>query len=196
MRLFEGLSFETAPEAHTEDNALSWVALIGAYTGARIEAICKLRICDIKCEDGIWCFDILKDKTPSGTRQVPIHSYILKAGFRDYVGACGEGEDYLFPALVADKNGKRSAKIARQFSDYCKRVGLDKNGVGSKYWRRTVSTKLENAGCMKHEIERFLGHSVKGESLGTYSGGLYLKNMRKIAETIDYHNLTINRALK
>ena len=55
-----------------------WVFLIGIYSGMRTEEICKLRVDELKKEDGIWFFDIKdKVKTRNSVRRVPIHEKLI-----------------------------------------------------------------------------------------------------------------------
>ena len=55
-----------------------WVFLIGIYSGMRTEEICKLRVDELKKEDGIWFFDIKgKVKTRNSVCRVPIHEKLI-----------------------------------------------------------------------------------------------------------------------
>ena len=51
----------------------------------RTEEICKLRVDELKKEDGIWFFDIKgKVKTRNSVRRVPIHEKLIELGLLKY----------------------------------------------------------------------------------------------------------------
>ncbi|MHA1540479.1 MAG: tyrosine-type recombinase/integrase [Alphaproteobacteria bacterium] len=66
-----------------------WVPLIALYTGARLNEICQLEICDIIKVDGIYCFDMVDEevdirkslKTVKAKRRIPIHKKLIEIGF-------------------------------------------------------------------------------------------------------------------
>ena len=66
-----------------------FIPLILLHTGARVGEVAQLGVNDVKKEDGVWCFDVHPSdetsvKTKSSIRLVPIHSYLIKAGFIKY----------------------------------------------------------------------------------------------------------------
>jgi integrase len=58
-----------------------WGALLGMFTGARLNEICQLEVTDIKQDDGIWFLEITDEgdnnktvKADASRRKVPLHS--------------------------------------------------------------------------------------------------------------------------
>lgn len=188
--IFDGLNFETNPRQHKHQNAFPWIVVLGAYTGARLEDICGLKVSDIQQDDGVWFLDIRDAKTPSGVRQVPIHSQIVALGFLDYVKAI-KGE-WLWPSLgKPNAGGKRGVYMGKVFATHCSNRGLDKPLLGYHYWRTTTITKLENAGVPENETARLVGHKIKTVTLGIYSKGLSLPRLSGIVEQIGYEGLEL-----
>ena len=71
-------------------DAKFWVPLIAVFSGLRQEEICQLQVSDIKCEQGIWYFDVndeppRKLKNRTAVRLVPIHSELVRIGFLGHV---------------------------------------------------------------------------------------------------------------
>lgn len=89
-----------------------WGPLIGLYTGARLNEIAQIHLTDIKCEDGLWYFDLNDDegkslKTAASKRRVPAHPRLIEAGLLEYVhGLRSKNEKKLFPSFTyCPKNG-------------------------------------------------------------------------------------------
>lgn len=68
-----------------------WAALIGIFSGARLNEICQMDLQDIRQEDGIWFFNLADEgdnnkrlKSDAARRKVPIHAELIKLGFLDY----------------------------------------------------------------------------------------------------------------
>jgi integrase len=187
--IFAGWQFETRPRPHSHNNALPWIALLGAFTGARLEDICSLHVDDVREESGIHYLDIKASKTPAGVRRVPVHSQVIALGFLDYANAC---RGYLFPSLgKPDRNGRRGVYIGKMFTRHCRAVGIDKPLLGFHYWRTTVLTKLENAGVPELDAARLTGHKIKTMSYGVYSGGPDLARLAAVVERIEYKELSL-----
>lgn len=82
------------PEKHDFTTALLWVPLIALFSGMRQNEVCQLRPFDVKEEHGILFFDVteeLKVKTEASIRRVPMHSELVRCGFRQYLAALPEG---------------------------------------------------------------------------------------------------------
>ncbi len=192
-KIFQGLRFVTKPGRHTHENALPWLALLGAYSGARLEEICTLRLADIREENSIWFFDIRDSKSSAGVRKVPLHSQVIAVGFLDYVKA-HKGQ-WLFPSLgKPGKDGKRGVYIGKVFAAHCRSAKIDKPLLGFHTWRKTVATKLENAKVPEIEAARLLGHKIKTMSYGVYSGGPGLDELAATVEQIAYEKLTLPKS--
>lgn len=161
-----------------------WCPLIALYTGARINEIAQLKVCDIVQDQGVWCFSVQKTvdedlaqstgkrtrqslKGKSAIRKVPIHESLIQAGFLDFLTdmkACGHPR--LFPHLSAgtcrktgEVNGRYSQAFVNQFAAYLKGLGFGK-GIGSHAFRHTLATELDAKGVRVEHIALITGHAL------------------------------------
>jgi integrase len=168
------------------DRMMRDVMAIGALSGLRLEEIFQLRIKD--CPEDI--FKVLKSKTPSGVRDVPIHSALVET----IVARCANKgpEDFLIhEGKPTGWEGSRSMAFSKRFATYRVACGVDQKLQGHRRskvnfhsWRRYAITKADQAGKRRDDIERTFGHKPQGMSLGTYSEGLLKMQMREVIESI------------
>jgi integrase len=147
--------------------------MVGALTGARLDAILSLRAED--CRDGVFTFK--PQKSESKPRRVPIHSSLV-----GMVEGRTQTGGLLFPHL-------RDASNA--FGDYRRRVGVDEVVEGNRRsrvnyhsFRRWWITKAEQAGVPENLIGAVVGHRRPGLSLGLYSSGPSLEQLRTAIEAV------------
>lgn len=148
---------------------------IAAYTGMRVSEIISLTNESIKIDENeIQYFDILKSKTKSGIRTVPIHKDIL--------------DDVLkmkFP-LIPEKSDNASQKeILRELY----RV-IDKESTKSTHtFRGTFLSKcINNFPHLILPIKAIVGHS-QGNNILTvddYAKGFYLSIKKEIVDMVSY----------
>lgn len=108
-----------------------WGALLGMFTGARLNEICQLEIADIKQEEGIWYLHITDEgennksvKAKASRRKVPLHSELLNAGILAFVEGRGAGAR-LFPDYSFNKNGGYGRNLGRWFNEsFLPRLGI------------------------------------------------------------------------
>lgn len=103
-----------------------WVPLIALLSGARLNEICQLHICDIKEINGIAVFDFNEDDTqktlkslkkPFHKRQFPIHPTLIKLGLLDFVEAMRQSKEVrLFPELPHRGENKYADKAQKWFN--------------------------------------------------------------------------------
>lgn len=78
-----------------------WIPILALYTGVRQDALARMRCEEImQSPEGIWYFDIGKDKSVNGIRQVPLHPVLT--------------DQFNFPAFV---ESMRKAGHDRVFHD-------------------------------------------------------------------------------
>ncbi|CAM4101123.1 site-specific integrase [Vibrio neonatus] len=89
-----------------------WLALIGMYSGMRLNEVCQLYLNDIHLHENIWCFKVTDEredqrvKTPSSVRYVPIHPKILEADLLEYTDDLkAQGYERLMPELSFSRDG-------------------------------------------------------------------------------------------
>jgi integrase len=149
---------------------------VGLLTGARLDAITSLRVGD--CRDGVFTFK--PQKSENKPRRVPVHSSLV--GMVEGRMAGKASTDLLFPHL-------RDASNA--FGDYRRGVGVDEVVKGNRRSRvnfhsarRWWITKAEQAGVPENLIGAVVGHKRPGLSLGLYSSGPSLEQLRTAIEAV------------
>lgn len=135
------------------DQLLVDTIMIAAFTGARIEEICTLKLESFTNNSLI----ISGTKTESALRQVPIHPQLSKT-LKRLANTAG-ADQYLLPGLKPNKYGDRSGLISKRFAKLC-----DDLGYGSEYVfhsiRKTFASTLWSAGVERELISQLLGHST------------------------------------
>ncbi len=177
---------------------------IAAYTGMRLEEICRLRSQDIEQIDGIPCIRVQEHKarqgypkaeawdakTEAGERLIPIHDELINAGLL----TLAENRDYYLFDFKFSARGKRSATFQADFSDFKNKLEIPKKTVVFHSFRHNVSTMLRQRpdggddGLREIWIDAFLGHEASHKSSGTksYLDGIDVRNMKKVADSVQY----------
>lgn len=131
---------------------------IAAYTGARIEEICRLKTSSVVKEDGVDCFHITEGKTQASVRFVPIHPVLMETVKR-LVNSSDDG--YLLKTSKGGKYETKSKGLGNQFSIFKTDLGFDKKCVFHSI-RKTVITTLERADVKNLVIISLVGHKADG----------------------------------
>lgn len=184
QRLFTSREYREAPDS----SALHWLPLISLHSGMRLEEICRLRPpIDIIVKDGMPCFDITTrdgwdPKTESGTRLIPIHSWLIQHGFMDFVTQQrSRGAEHLFSPELALHKGKVSSGFSREFS----KLKIDL-GVGSKTsfhsFRHTFRTVLGSTDLQDAHIDAIMGHEGGGGEGRTYTKRFTTTKLQEVVE--------------
>ena len=157
-----------------QDAALANTILISAYTGMRIEEVCRLK--KIDCYDDQFC--VTDSKTKAGHRSVPIHKRI-----RFHIEElCRTSKDgYLIESSSKNKYGKRSDPISKRFATLKKNLNFGKEHVFHSI-RRSVATFFENSGIPESVAADIMGHEKPTMTYGLYSGGSSMEQMRSAIE--------------
>jgi integrase/recombinase XerD len=135
------------------------------YTGERIGAVVQLKQWDVFSIKGQVLDDITfrpetRKATNTGkrqTRQIVIHPALAEALINYPIYP---GNPWLFPSCIKKPD---EGHITVQGADYLLRVAIDKAGLGGKgisthSFRRTVITKLDEAGVSPSVIQTVTGH--------------------------------------
>lgn len=160
------------------DTQLADLITLGAYTGARIEELCSLKISEV-AEDS---FRITDSKTEAGHREVPIHSALLPV-VRRLVKDSSDG--YLLSGLTFNKYGDRSNAIGKRFGRLKESLGFS-DAYTFHSLRSTLITLLENAGVSENLAADIVGHEKPRITYGLYSGGATLAVKKGALERIAY----------
>ena len=158
------------------DPGMMDVLLIGALTGARLDAIIDMRVGDTV--EG-W-FTFKPQKKEKSARDVPIHPALVEIVKRRVEGL--RPEDDFFPDWPAPQaegsKRERSAYFSKRFTKYRRDLGVDdviegkrRSLVNFHSFRRWFITKLERAGTSEPMIAAIVGHKRSGLTLGRYSEG-------------------------
>lgn len=171
----EGI-FEEAREKG--DHPLASLIAFGAYTGARIEEICSLKLADFHNS----AFHITDAKTEAGIRTVPLHPD-LKALMEELRGSSTDG--YFIPSTSETKYEIRSDALSKRFGRLKTKRGFGKSFVFHSI-RKTVATQLERAGVTEGIAADILGHEKKTMSYGLYSTGSSMEQKLKAIANVRY----------
>lgn len=154
--------------ASAADHAtLADLILLGAYTGARIEELCQLRVEHLIEPDGIESFDIVDSKTAAGIRVVPVHpalSSIVERLKKD------SKDGYLIPSDSKNKYGIRSDALSKAFGRLKEAQGYGPQHVFHSI-RKTVITQLHRADVQGLLIAELVGHETGTVTFDVYSQG-------------------------
>lgn len=163
---------------------------IAALSGMRVSEIAKLRVKDVR--EGL--FHVLDAKTKAGNRAVPIHSLVAPL-----VAARTDGkapDDRLFSELPAVKEGSSiepGQAITKHFGRLRTALRVDEKAPGARQsnidfhsFRRWFITKAEMAGQPPHIISSVVGHARQGMTLGTYSGGPSVDQLRACVASVQF----------
>jgi len=163
-----------------QDNQLADLIRLGAYTGARIEEICSLKVSDINTDKGF--FTVTASKTEAGIRQIPIHPAIRQLVAR-LIETSKDG--YLLSGLTNNKYGDRSNAIGKRFGRLKNSLGYGRELVFHSF-RRGVATQFESAKIPEVLAARILGHDFPTMSFGVYSGGADIETLRGSIEVLKW----------
>ena len=160
---------------------------MAALSGMRKEEMFQLRVAD--CAGNV--FNIRRSKTNAGIRKVPIHPGLTSTVEARCAGKAPD--DFLIHEGKAGTGWgeERSMSFTKRFQTYRVARGVDELLPGHKRsrvnfhsFRRWFITKADRAGCRREDIERTVGHKVQGMSLGLYSGGASIEQLRAVVESV------------
>ncbi|AWX98712.1 hypothetical protein A8139_00925 [Marinomonas primoryensis] len=110
------------PKRADYGEAIRWMPLLLAYTGARAEGVAQLYVSDIDLTSNIPSIMLTDERDDQSlktdkVRHIPIHSHLLELGLSSYIASL-DSRGRLFPKLVANYIGKYHAAVSRWFSKY------------------------------------------------------------------------------
>lgn len=166
------------------DSARFWLPLILLFTGARVNEICKLRVTDIREENGIAFFNIEWDeddvqagitgrvKNVASERKVPIHADLISFGLMAFVERMRTaGHERLFPELKPNRHGKLYGTISQRFSDtFLARLGIKTPRTSLKSFRHNFVDAATNSRIADEIILALKGDTRPG-TLARYGDG-------------------------
>ncbi|MBU2051251.1 MAG: site-specific integrase [Gammaproteobacteria bacterium] len=157
--------------------ALYWLPLLMAYTGARREEVAQLLVADIRhdADADCWFMDICPGegktlKTHSSRRKVPLHPDLLALGFVDYV-ASQPLDGRLFPKLTPHPVDGYGHAIGKTWANYlADHVGLGTVAFPFHGFRHAFKTACRDVGIEALLADMLTGHAPpnEGAAYGTY----------------------------
>lgn len=153
-----------------------WPALIGMFTGMRLNEVAQLEVQDIELRDDVWCINVTPDgegmkrlKNASSKRRVPVHERLKASGFLDFFAAQQEcGQTRLFPDLTYSPQNGYGRNAGRWFNErFLPELGLG-GGLVFHCLRHTMITRLAQAGVEEPLVKALVGHSQTGVTYSTY----------------------------
>ncbi len=165
------------------DQQVADMIAVAAFTGARVEEICALRVDDASDN----ALTIRGGKTDSAERSVPIHDN-LRPVIARLRAASSDG--YLFDGQVPNKYGLRSRNLQRRFS-VLKTALKYPESLTFHSIRKTVASQLHNAGVPEQHAAPLLGHKINTISYGVYSRGPDLATLRKVIRKLQYPGMCL-----
>lgn len=184
--------------------AMRDLMMIGALTGARLDAIVDLKVRDTI--DNAFTFK--PQKRERTARDVPIHPMLVEIVQRRSEGK--QPDDDFFPEFPGPKKAgslrERSFKASNAFTAYRRLCGVEQKVPGKRRslvnfhsFRRWFITKAERANVRPELIAAIVGHKRSGMTLGRYSEGPDMKAARRAIAAVKLPRLdgpvTEDRAL-
>ena len=172
-----------------------WLPLLGLYTGARLNELSQLYICDIVKMNSIDCLHIQETssgqrlKSPTSERMIPIHSKLKALGFMGYVQFLKhEGHSRLFPTLSLHKHHGYAAQPSKWFARHRAAIGLTEGDEKKDFhsFRHTLADELKQRGVAESLIAGILGHITGGITFGRYGKDYTPEVLAPVIEMLDW----------
>jgi hypothetical protein len=144
------------------DKPLADLIALGAYTGARIEELCKLT--KATCADGVFR---MGTKTEASRRETPIHPAVAPLVAR-MLAASTDG--FLVPSTADNQYNNRSGPLSQRFGHLKTAHGFGRSHVFHST-RNTLITMMERAGVPEGIAADVVGHEKKTMTYGLYGSG-------------------------
>lgn len=177
--------------------AAFWLPLLALLSGARLNELAQLRVCDIRqdADTSIWVLDIGTDggrsiKTASSRREVPVHQELIRLGILRYrearLEAAGSETATLWPALKSTDPEYRAAMWSKWFGRYIRSVAkIEDRGLVFHSFRHSFKRMARDAGIQEDLSDRLSGHVGVGSVGRAYGAGFSLKPLHEAINRIE-----------
>jgi integrase len=166
---------EWRPAQSDFGEALYWLPLLMAYTGARREELAQLLVGDVRQDEEtqVWYLTIKPSadasvKTLSSRRKVPLHSDLLELGLLEYRSGLNP-DGRLFPKLKAHPANGYGYSVGKAWAGYLRKVvKLNSSAAPSHGFRHSFKTLCREVGIPTDVQDWIVGHSsgTVGETYG------------------------------
>ncbi|WP_284377684.1 site-specific integrase [Amylibacter marinus] len=171
-----------------------WGALIGMFTGARLNEVAQLLVEDVQETDGVWHFNISDEgenqkevKNKASKRKVPVHSALIDAGFLDFYQSRQRGKQ-LFPDYRFTKSNGYGRNLGRWFNEsFTPKLGIKTPRHVFHSFRHTMITRLIQAEAPPEKAKCIVGHEQAGVTFQVYMRERY--TLTQLKETIERFQL-------
>lgn len=170
-----------------------WIPLIGLYTGARLNEICQLYVDDIRKENGIFYFNITRDrpdqftKNTQSIRKVPIHSKLIELGFLDFVKAVKKSKkNRIFYNLTFQKKNHYAGSTSTAYGRYLDKIGITDRSKVFHSFRHNIETILAHKKVPQSMINAMCGWKNKSIPELNYLDKYPLSVLQKEMESLQY----------
>jgi len=169
-----------------------WGPLLAYYTGARLNEIAQLRVCDIITEEEVLCFSFTDEgeeqklKNEHSKRVVPVHSKLIEHGLLQLIqDAKTQGKERLLHELTFHHKNGYGRNLGRWFNEvFLPKLDIKTGRLVFHSFRHTVSTNLQRAGVEDSLIKRLIGHA-QGDMLNkVYAKGQSMKQLQEAIERL------------
>lgn len=146
-------------------NAVFWIPLIAAYTGARREELAQLYVADIhQHADGSWFIRVIDDrpdksvKTDSSRREIPVHNDLIALGLLTLIEGRPSGSR-VFPQLLKVSDGFAGI-VSKSWRPITQRCGVYREGRHPLHaFRHSFKTLAREHGIPKEVSDWITGHA-------------------------------------
>lgn len=153
-----------------------WGALLGMFTGARLNEIAQLEVSDIASEDGTWFVNITDEgnnkkrvKANASRRKVPLHSELIRLGFLDWVSASAK-QPRLFMSFSFDQKDGYGRNLGRWFNGtFLVGLNMKESGLVFHSLRYTMVERLAQADVPEPLYQDIVGHERQGVTQQVYN---------------------------
>lgn len=185
-------TYRLSPGTRIWHDAGYWLLLIAWYSGMRRQEMCQLRLDDVRCDDGIWYFNVRnfelsRLKNRAAIRCVPVADELLRLGLIDYVQALlKKRETMLFPELQGSSSRptQGDAFYKQWWMKIAAHLDFIEPGQSVHAIRHTVATELKERRVFEEERADLLGHAITSETGGRYSKAASLHRLREVVNLI------------
>jgi integrase len=149
-----------AASLKSEDHDLADLIALAAYTGARREELCALKVEDVA---GGW-ITIRDAKTSAGLRDIPIHNAIAPT-LRRLIGKRKSG--YVLDGLSEDQYGNRGDALGKRFTRLKTALGHGPDKTLHSI-RHAFAHILRERGVVESLVSDLMGHRLAGMTFARY----------------------------
>jgi hypothetical protein len=167
-----------------------WIMLGLLLHGGRINEWAQADRDQFSMQKGIFTFTVRGTvKTEASTRSVPLHSTMLKLGFREFCERAPPGR--LFTDLKESERGQFAAALSKRCNRAIDRAGVNDQRKVVHSFRHTWITKARSVDIEKQWTDAIAGHEGDGHGVkyGTYPLAIAQKKLERIKFDLDMTHL-------